>query len=99
MWTGYQAEELKNPLASPVYGDFTHGIPKISMSIGTRELLYYDQLRFWEKLKEQSQGKSCGHLIIGKDMVHVYGILGDMPETVEPWQDIAAAVERLVQQS
>jgi acetyl esterase/lipase len=99
MWTGYQNEELKNPLASPVYGDFTNGIPKISMSIGTRELLYHDQLRFWKKLEEQSGGKSCGKLVIGNGMVHVYAILGDMPETVEPWKDIEAAVERLVSQS
>lgn len=99
MWTGYQDEELKNPLASPIYGDFTEGIPKISMSIGTRELLYHDQLRFWKKVQEESKDQSCGKLTIGNGMVHVYAILGDMPETVEPWKDIGEAVERLKAQS
>lgn len=95
MWTGYRDEELHSPLASPVYGDFARGIPKISMSIGTRELLYYDQLKFWEKLRKESGGLSCGRLVVGYEMVHVYAIAGDMPETVEPWRDISAAVKRL----
>ena len=95
MWTGYNEAELKDPLASPVYGNFETDIPKISMSIGSRELLYYDQLRFWDKLEKESNGRSCGHLVVGHEMVHVYAISGDMPETVEPWKDIEAAVRRM----
>jgi hypothetical protein len=63
------------------------------MSIGTRELLYPDQLLFWNKLERESEGRSTGTLTVGGGMVHVYAILGDMPETEEPWRVIAAVIE------
>jgi len=94
MWAGPAGEAaFADPLVSPIWASLARGLPKISMSIGTRELLYPDQLLFWNKLERESEGRSTGTLTVGGGMVHVYAILGDMPETEEPWRVIAAVIE------
>lgn len=72
--------ELKNPYASPVYGDF-HGFPPILIQVGSREVLLDDSKKIEEK------AKSCGcdvALEIWDDMVHVFhGYAPFLPEANE----------------
>jgi acetyl esterase/lipase len=44
--------DLKNPLLSPIYGD-CHGLGRITLFIGTHEILYPDAQRFYRLLEEQ----------------------------------------------
>lgn len=45
-------EDLKNPLLSPIYGD-CHGLGRITLFIGTHDILYPDAQRFHLLMEEQ----------------------------------------------
>ncbi len=48
----YITEDFKNPLASPLFGDFV-GAPPVFLSVGTREILRDDTLAMAAKLRAQ----------------------------------------------
>jgi len=49
----YIIEDFKNPLASPLYGDFKNA-PPVFLSVGTREILRDDTLAMAAKLRAQN---------------------------------------------
>ena len=70
------AEELKDPLLSPYYGDY-EGLPPIFLSVSNSETLYDDTIVLYEKLNRE------GHpvmLDVGHGLCHAYQIMTYMPE-------------------
>ena len=72
--------ELKNPYASPVYGNFD-GFPPILIQVGSREVLLDDS----KKIEERAKSYGCDvTLEICDDMVHVFhGYAPFLPEANE----------------
>ncbi|MHC5374160.1 alpha/beta hydrolase fold domain-containing protein [Enterococcus sp. LJL120] len=81
------AGQLKNPLVSPLYGDFA-GLGQISLFIGTHELFYPSALVLRQKLQELELPH---HFVIGEKMNHVYPIL-PIPEAKKAQQKIAELI-------
>jgi|TARA_B100001093_G_C26700606_1_gene958885 acetyl esterase/lipase len=72
--------DVKNPYASPVYGDF-NGFPPMLIQVGGREVLIDDSKKIAEKAKEAGCNVS---LEIWDDMVHVFhGYAPFLPEANE----------------
>ena len=68
----------QNPLASPVYGDFSKGYPPTLIQIGTREILLSDAVRFYQAL---DQAGVPVKLDMYEGMIHVFQIFSeDAPE-------------------
>ena len=66
-----------NPLASPVFGDFS-GFPPIFMQVGTSEVLYDDTMRVAEAARKAGVDVEVEE---AEGMVHVYQMLWtDLPE-------------------
>ncbi|MEY2372523.1 alpha/beta hydrolase fold domain-containing protein [Lysinibacillus capsici] len=81
IWAADKA--LKDPLISPIYGDF-QGISKITHFIGTHESLYPDAIQFDEKLTDQ--GVAITTFVYPK-MNHVFVVM-PIPEAVDAQQKI-----------
>lgn len=79
----------KDPRVSPIYGDLS-GLGRVTLTVGTWEILYPDILLFAEKLEQA--GVDC-HLIIGKRMIHCYPIC-PIPEAKPVQKEIWAAIVR-----
>ena len=81
-WANYinDESELKNPYASPVYGNFD-GFPPILIQVGSREVLLDDS----KKIEERAKSSGCDvTLEIWDDMVHVFhGYAPFLPEANE----------------
>ena len=72
--------DLKNPYASPVYGDFD-GFPPMLIHVGGREVLLDDSKKIAEKAKEAGCNVS---IKVWDDMVHVFhGYAPFLPEANE----------------
>lgn len=95
MWAGSDAQKLSDPFVSPYYASLRAPLPPISMSVGSRELFYPDQLLFWRKLLDESEGTACQHLEVAPGMIHVYGLIPGLPEARGAWRDVEAAISRL----
>jgi len=66
MWAG--DTPLADPMVSPIYGDL-HGLGRITLFVGTREIFFPDVIRFDKLLYE----KGIIHdLIVGEGQNHVY---------------------------
>ena len=74
----------RNPLASPVFGDY-RGIPPLLIQVGEHEMLRDDSVRVTQKAR--SDGTSV-HFEIWPGMVHVFQIRG-LPESREAIEQIA----------
>ena len=62
------SEDPRNPLASPLYGDYA-GLPPILFSVGDTEILLDDSLRAAERAKAAGVAtKTC----VERDMPHVF---------------------------
>jgi monoterpene epsilon-lactone hydrolase len=80
--------ELKDPLVSPVQGDFTRGFPPVLLQVGTRELLLSDSVRLHRALRAAGQ---ASRLELYEGMPHVFQpFLADAPEGRAAWSEIAA---------
>ena len=79
----------KDPRVSPIYGDLS-GLGRVTLTVGTWEILYPDILLFAEKLEQA--GVDC-HLIIGERMIHCYPIC-PIPEAKPVQKEIWAAIVR-----
>ena len=69
-------EELKDPLLSPYFGDYS-GLPPIFLSVSDCETLYDDTMILYEKLVKNN------HIVeidIKKDMCHAFPIMTFIPE-------------------
>ena len=79
-----QKSDPRNPLASPVFGDY-HGIPPLLIQVGEHEMLRDDSVRVAKKAS--SDGISV-KFEIWPGMVHVFQIRG-LPESREAITQIA----------
>jgi len=80
-------KDLKDPLISPIYGDFK-GLGKISHFIGTHECLYPDAIRLDEELTEQ--GIELNTFVYPK-MNHVFVVM-PIPEALEAQRKIITII-------
>jgi monoterpene epsilon-lactone hydrolase len=80
--------DLKDPLVSPVHGDFSRGYPPVLTQVGTRELLLSDSVRLHRNLRASGQ---ASRLEVYEGMPHVFQpLLADTPEGRHAWTEIAA---------
>jgi acetyl esterase/lipase len=90
-WVGAAAQlyagnhDLRNPLISPIYGDFTHLPPSILTS-GTRDLLLSDTVRTHRKLRQAGVAAS---LQVFEAQSHTQFLTPFAPETEEAFGEIA----------
>ncbi len=80
-----QGASVEDPMASPIYGDFTD-FPPMYLIVGGRELFYDDTIRLAEKAKAAGVDVT---LDVNEDMVYSYCMLFDVLKEAMP------AVERL----
>ncbi|MEM9208254.1 MAG: alpha/beta hydrolase [Pseudomonadota bacterium] len=80
------AEELENPLISPVFAD-VHGLPPTLIQVGDHEILLSDSTRIAEKMTAEDVQVT---LQVWRDMWHVFQFfVGRMPEAERAISDIA----------
>jgi len=83
--------ELKNPLISPVYGDFD-GFPPTMLTTGTRDLFLSDVARTHRKLR-QSGVKADLHVYEG--MSHIgYLVSSETPESMNVYEELKLFVSQ-----
>jgi len=79
MSAAYAAGDLRNPLVSPLQGDFS-GLPPLLIQVGTREILLDDAVRTAEKAK--AAGVEVSYFA-GEDLIHVWPVLiAGAPESI-----------------
>ena len=87
----YAGEDLRNPLAAPLYGDYA-GLPPLLIQVGTRELLLDDSTRVAEKAEQVGVEVS---LEIEPGLIHVWQALGpDVPESITAVNSIGEFIRR-----
>ena len=79
-----QMTDSRNPLASPVFGDY-HGLPPLLIQVGEHEMLRDDSVRVVQKAR--SDGIPV-KFEVWPGMVHVFQIRG-LPESREAIAQIA----------
>lgn len=85
----YAGEDLENPLASPLYGDFTK-LPPLLIQVGSREVLLDDARRVRDKA--QAAGVSVEYFE-GDELIHVWPVLAPTaPESAAALDSVAAFV-------
>jgi epsilon-lactone hydrolase len=62
-------EDMTNPYASPIYGDFKKGYPPVLIQAGTKELVLSDAVRFYQALKTAG---GVAELDVYEGMAHVF---------------------------
>jgi len=94
-WMGqlYGGANLRDPLASPLHGDF-RGLPPLYIQVGTREMLLDDSVRVAHKARE------AGVPVLlekGEGLIHVWAMFGDdLPEAADAVKNIGAFVRTRV---
>lgn len=84
-------KDLKDPLISPIYGDF-QGLGKITHFIGTHESLYPDAIKFDEQLTEQGIDITT---FVYPQMNHVFVVM-PIPEALDAQQKIINIIRNKV---
>jgi acetyl esterase/lipase len=79
----YAAQDLRHPLAAPLYGDYT-GIPPLLIQVGTREILLDDSTRVAESAKGAGVEVT---LEAWEGLIHVWQLFG--PNVPEAQQAVA----------
>jgi epsilon-lactone hydrolase len=81
------SHDMKDPLISPVYGDFTKGFPPAMLTSGTRDMLLSDTVRVHRKLR---QAGVEAYLQVFEGMSHAqYILVFNSPESREAFQELA----------
>ena len=81
----YAPDDLTNPLASPLYGDYA-GLPPLLIQVGEREVLLDDSVRVRDKAR--AAGVDVTYFE-GEGLIHVWPVLvADAPESVDALQQI-----------
>jgi len=62
-------EDMTNPYASPIYGDFKKGFPPVLIQAGTKELVLSDAVRLYQALKTAG---GAAELDVYEGMTHVF---------------------------
>ena len=79
--------DMKDPLLSPIYGDFSKGFPPTILTSGTRDLLLSCAVRMHRKLR---QAGIRAELQVFEGMSHAeYLLIPGLPEGEEAFQEIA----------
>lgn len=86
----YAAADLRNPLASPLYGEL-NDLPPLLLQVGTREILLSDSTRFAEKARDAGVAVT---LEVEEGLVHVWQMLPGVPEAETAVERIGAFIER-----
>ncbi len=98
-WTGAAGtlyaghHDLRNPLISPIYGDFT-GFPPAILTSGTRDLLLSDTVRAHRKLRQAGVEAT---LQLFEAQSHAQFLTPFAPETEEAFAEIARFFDRHLQ--
>ena len=85
------ASDARNPLASPVFGDYT-GIPPLLIQVGEYEVIYDDSVRV--AAKAQADGVDVT-LEVWPGQVHVFQVR-ELPESRQAIAHIAEFMQKLV---
>jgi epsilon-lactone hydrolase len=81
------SSDMKDPLISPVYGNFTKGFPPTILTTGTRDMLLSDTVRVHRKLR---QAGVEAYLQVFEGMSHAqYIVVFTSPESREVFQELA----------
>ena len=80
---------LTDPKVSPLYGELS-GLGRVTLTTGTREILYPDALLLAARLEEA--GVDCA-LIVGERMIHCYPIC-PIPEAKAAQAEIFSTIVR-----
>ena len=103
-WISYEASEFnaplyvggadpRNPLVSPIYGDF-HGLPPILIQVGTSEVLLDDSIRLAERAKAAAVDVT---LDIWEGMVHGFQIFSAFaPESREAIKKMSEFINKFL---
>lgn len=86
----YAADNVYNPLASPLYGDLQN-LPPLLLQVGSREILLSDSTRFAEKA--QAAGVEVT-IEIEEGLIHVWHMFPDIPEAQSAIERIGAFIKR-----
>ena len=90
MGRAYAGDDLRNPLASPIYADYA-GFPPLLIQVGTREILLDDAVRVAERAAAAGVDVE---LFKGEDLIHVWPVLAPMaPESITALSRMAEFVE------
>jgi acetyl esterase/lipase len=80
-------EDLRNPLISPIYGDF-EGFPPAVLVTGTRDILLSDTARVHRKLR-QAGVEAQLHVCEGLSHAEYIGLFKS-PESKDAWTEVAS---------
>ena len=87
----YAGSDKRNPLASPLYGDFT-GVPPLLIQVGTREVLLDDSRRTASKARDAGVAVEYFE---GEGLIHVWPVLAaNAPESATALEQVGAFVRR-----
>ena len=87
--------DAKNPLISPMYGNFT-GFPPMLIQVGTHEMLYDDAASVAKKAKEQGVPV---RFTVYEGMFHVFQMSGTViPESKRAWEEVGAFMHKVMGQ-
>lgn len=91
MSQAYAGEDLRNPLASPLYADY-EGLPPLFLLVGDREMLLDDATRVADKARNAGVDVSYFQ---GDGLVHVWPVLAPTaPESEAALEQMAGFTER-----
>lgn len=86
--------DLKDPMLSPVYGDF-HGFPPTILTTGTRDLFLSNTVRVHRKLRDAGV---TADLIVFEGLSHYQYLLApDAPETKAHFADLSAFFDKYLE--
>jgi acetyl esterase/lipase len=88
----YAGDDLRNPLAAPLHGDFA-GLPPLLIQVGTREVLLDDATRVAEKAR--AAGVRV-RLEIEDGAYHVWHVMPHLPEAQDALRRIGAFVRECI---
>ncbi len=84
--------DMKDPLLSPIYGDFSKGFPPTILTSGTRDLLLSCTVRMHRKLR---QAGIKAELQVFEGMSHAeYLLIPGLPEGEEAFQEISTFLQQ-----
>ena len=87
--------DAKNPLISPMYGNFT-GFPPMLIQVGTHEMLYDDAASVAKKAKEQGVPV---RFTVYEGMFHVFQMSGTViPESKRAWEEVGTFMHKVMGQ-
>lgn len=89
--------DMKNPLISPIYGDFTKGFPPTILTSGTRDLFLSNTVRTHQKLRKAGVD---AYLQVFEGCSHAFYLqVLDSPESKQAYQEMVIFFEKYLGKS